>query len=209
MLARGHFHEEELWYHILIPISESSKQILHPNGNFDWENSCFGGRDRACVCVSVCMWEREIERERVCVRERERVCVCEKECVCERERECVCMRVCVRVCQRECVCVCVSERGRENACECVYVCYCVSDWEWEREGQREGQREGEREGEREREFVCACVRDSGAKREREIGDKKLDEKKIGNREKECFLWKTKPNTMWEKQYLEGKMQVKW
>ena len=44
---------------------------------------CEGVRECVCVCVSVCVCERE--RERVCV------CVTLCVCVCERERECVCV----------------------------------------------------------------------------------------------------------------------
>ena len=50
----------------------------------------------------MCVREREIKREIVCVCVKERTIkrerVCERECVCERERVCVCEResVCVR-----------------------------------------------------------------------------------------------------------------
>ena len=60
-----------------------------------------------CVCVCVCVY--------VCMR----VCVCV--CVCVYVCMCVCVYVCMCVCVYVCMCVCVYV----CMCVCVYVCMCV------------------------------------------------------------------------------------
>ena len=61
-----------------------------------------------CVCVYVCVLEKE--------RESVRVCMCVYMCVCLRKRESVC--VCAR--ERESVCVCVHEKEGERERVCVW-----------------------------------------------------------------------------------------
>jgi len=98
-----------------------------------------------CVRVSVCVWEREGERERggVCLCESARVSLRVWVCACESVRvwECVCVSVCARVCVRVCLhlCVCISVRVCVFVfcvcclvfvccvvlCVCVCVCVCV------------------------------------------------------------------------------------
>lgn len=93
---------------------------------------------RGCMHISVCMWEREIERKYESVREDERMCVSDSvNCVSvlsERKRLCVndrawelvwvgmCVNVYVCVCMFMYVCVCVLERAR--------VCALASDGVW-------------------------------------------------------------------------------
>ncbi len=67
---------------------------------------CVCVREIGCVCVRVCVCEKERDRVCVCERVRDTVCVC----VLGRERLCVCVCVCV------CLCVCV----------CVHV--CMQSW---------------------------------------------------------------------------------
>ena len=137
------------------------------------------------MCEHVCVWEREREREYVCVcvGKRERVsmsvCVCvrkrERMCVRERESEYVLVRdrdkdrvcACVRDRERMSMCVCVREKEREDMCggkdrEREYVCMC----ERKRERMCVCERERlsmcvrEREREIEREYVRVCVREN-------------------------------------------------
>ena len=106
-----------------------------------------------CVCVwarkskrvCVCVWEREKERERecvcvlVCVWERARACVCVRESERERESVWACERVCV-CCERErewvCVRMCVCWAGAWVEMISVQMCVsgiCVCQWHWYRE----------------------------------------------------------------------------
>ena len=72
---------------------------------FEW-NSDAGWLQKGSWCV--CVWMREIEKERDCVRVRMRA----KESHSEGAR--LCMRACVCVCVQVCVCVCVCEKRLQS-----------------------------------------------------------------------------------------------